>query len=253
MVMLLIIGLVVLASGVLTLSYGVPIKDFSFGNTLIIAGTIATCTGFVLLGLAVVARQLRRIALGVQALSAEGARTEPAAMRGDVRFVPALRAAEPDLMADPAMPAPLRPAPPAQSRTEPVSAPRPSPPPSIVPEPVAATPAPATPRERRNLLFVSTRRERERERERAAVAEPAPSGAYSELTPPAAAEPSAPAEPPAPTPPSAPPTPTVVKSGAVDGMAYSLYSDGSIEAQLPEGLMRFASIAELRAHLESQP
>jgi hypothetical protein len=45
---------------------------------------------------------------------------------------------------------------------------------------------------------------------------------------------------------------TVLKSGVVDGMAYSLYSDGSIEAQMPEGLMRFASIDELRAHLDQR-
>ena len=46
---------------------------------------------------------------------------------------------------------------------------------------------------------------------------------------------------------------TVIKSGVVDGMAYSLYSDGSIEAQMPEGMMRFASIDELRAHLDHRP
>jgi hypothetical protein len=46
---------------------------------------------------------------------------------------------------------------------------------------------------------------------------------------------------------------TVLKSGIVDGMAYSLYSDGSIEAQMPEGMMRFASIEELRAHLDQRP
>ena len=45
---------------------------------------------------------------------------------------------------------------------------------------------------------------------------------------------------------------TVLKSGIVDGMAYSLYSDGSIEAQMPEGMMRFASIDELRAHLDQR-
>jgi hypothetical protein len=48
------------------------------------------------------------------------------------------------------------------------------------------------------------------------------------------------------------PAVTVLKSGIVDGMAYSLYSDGSIEAQLPEGMMRFASIDELRAHLDQR-
>ena len=45
---------------------------------------------------------------------------------------------------------------------------------------------------------------------------------------------------------------TVLKSGVVDGMAYSLYSDGSIEAQMPEGMMRFASIDELRSHLDQR-
>jgi hypothetical protein len=48
------------------------------------------------------------------------------------------------------------------------------------------------------------------------------------------------------------PAVTVLKSGVVDGMAYSLYSDGSIEAQMPEGMMRFASIDELRAHLDQR-
>jgi hypothetical protein len=53
-----------------------------------------------------------------------------------------------------------------------------------------------------------------------------------------------------------PPTPpersvAILKSGVVDGMAYTLYADGSIEAQLPQGTVRFGSIAELRAHIES--
>jgi len=43
----------------------------------------------------------------------------------------------------------------------------------------------------------------------------------------------------------------ILKSGVVDGMAYTLYADGSIEARLPQGTVRFASIAELRAHIES--
>jgi hypothetical protein len=42
----------------------------------------------------------------------------------------------------------------------------------------------------------------------------------------------------------------VLKSGVVNGMAYTLYSDGSIEAQLPEGTLRFGSITELRNHIE---
>jgi hypothetical protein len=43
---------------------------------------------------------------------------------------------------------------------------------------------------------------------------------------------------------------SVLKSGVVNGMPYTLYSDGSIEAQLPEGTLRFGSITELRNHME---
>ncbi len=70
----------------------------------------------------------------------------------------------------------------------------------------------------------------------------------------------APASPPAedsryalqPAPPSSPLPPgvSILKSGVVEGMAYTLYSDGSIEAQLPQGTLRFGSITELRNHIE---
>ena len=50
--------------------------------------------------------------------------------------------------------------------------------------------------------------------------------------------------------PEAPTPVSILKSGVVDGMAYTLYSDGSIEAQLPQGMLRFGSITELRNHIE---
>jgi hypothetical protein len=46
---------------------------------------------------------------------------------------------------------------------------------------------------------------------------------------------------------------SVLKSGVVEGMAYKLYSDGSIEAELPQGILRFGSIAALRSHIENTP
>jgi hypothetical protein len=76
----------------------------------------------------------------------------------------------------------------------------------------------------------------------AEVAEPAP-------LPAAPAEPTSHPEAVAHAP--APRSVAVLKSGVVDGMAYTLYADGSIEAQLPQGTVRFGSIAELRAHIES--
>jgi hypothetical protein len=64
------------------------------------------------------------------------------------------------------------------------------------------------------------------------------------------------APPPAPREPMMPPPQeqrpiAILKSGVIDGMAYTLYTDGSIEAELPQGTMRFGSIDELRAHLEN--
>ena len=51
-------------------------------------------------------------------------------------------------------------------------------------------------------------------------------------------------------PPEVPSEPVaILKSGVVDGMAYTLYVDGSIEAELPQGTLHFASINELRDHL----
>jgi hypothetical protein len=52
--------------------------------------------------------------------------------------------------------------------------------------------------------------------------------------------------------PSAQPV-SILKSGVIDGMAYTLFTDGSIEAQLPQGTMRFASIEGLRVYLEQNP
>ena len=54
---------------------------------------------------------------------------------------------------------------------------------------------------------------------------------------------------PPPTPAEAPPSATVYKSGVIDGMAYTLYTDGSIEAELPQGRIRFASVDALQNYL----
>jgi hypothetical protein len=43
---------------------------------------------------------------------------------------------------------------------------------------------------------------------------------------------------------------SVVRSGIIGGMAYTLYSDGAIEAELPSGMVRFNSFAELQEHVK---
>lgn len=149
-----------------------------------------------------------------------------------------------------------------------------------MPEPEPADPAPPPPpKQKRNLLFSSTsRKERERAQTRAGEPMPdllssdlrinAPAGPAEQLPPsfeeswpkPDRARPPEFPSPRRPLRPAVGETPsrkedqsvTVLKSGVVDGMAYSLYSDGSIEAELPEGTMRFGSIDELRTHLDQR-
>jgi hypothetical protein len=69
---------------------------------------------------------------------------------------------------------------------------------------------------------------------------------------PAPVVPAAPLMPIAPAPPPRPEQRplSILKSGTIDEMAYTLFTDGSIEAQMPDGTMRFGSIDELRQHLE---
>jgi hypothetical protein len=42
----------------------------------------------------------------------------------------------------------------------------------------------------------------------------------------------------------------ILKSGVIQQTAYTLFTDGSIETKMPEGVMRFASIEEFLSHLE---
>lgn len=46
---------------------------------------------------------------------------------------------------------------------------------------------------------------------------------------------------------------SIIKSGLIDGMPYTLYSDGSIEAQLPQGTRLFGSLTELTSYVGTGP
>jgi len=286
-IVLLIAGIGFVLAGLLAIILGMPVKEFSFGNTLILAGAIMACTGMVMVGLWTAVRELRNIA---QRLGPGRARDLSTAAPGnqaaeDGFYQPALEGAgNAELAAQPSA------ASPPPWLNEAVSRDRVR---GDVPESVEAPPAS---KPRRNLLFSSSSR-KERERAQARTADPSAADLRPQpAAPPPAAEPSAapPATfddawpkseraraadgPPPRRPARAPstftdaasgatgadryppaarsedqPPVTVLKSGVVDGMAYSLYSDGSIEAQMPEGMMRFASIDELRAHLEQRP
>jgi hypothetical protein len=282
LIALLIAGIGFLLAGLLGVAFGIPIKEFSFGNTEILAGVITACTGVILLGLWMVIRELREIA---QELAFGAAATPRVALpQADAGPPPHDQAAENDgfLFNQPgaADPAEEEPAPPSSPPTPPPwheetatrDRVRGDPPPALPASVAEAAPAP---KQRRNLLFSSTSR---RERERAEAPAPGnagePPATFDDAWPqpertrppeslirrsarPASTAAEANAGPIADRPPPAvrnedPPAVTMLKSGVVDGMAYSLYSDGSIEAQMPEGMMRFASIDDLRAYLDQR-
>jgi hypothetical protein len=305
-VVMLVAGIGCLLAGLLAIGFGIPVQEFSFGNTLILSGAVTACTGLVTLGLWVVVGELRNIA---QRLGPD--------VRLDVPLDPAGTVLQPAATAAPRNQASgsgglvfnrdqlaSEDADHAEADTQP-SAPPPAPwlreaaardrARNEAPVPPSAETAAAV-KPRRNLLFSSSsRKERERAQTRAADPSatefrPAPAAAppiaESSEVPPATFDDAWPrserargsdvppprrsgrapstftetTEDPADAdrhPPTArvedqPPV-TVLKSGVVDGMAYSLYSDGSIEAQMPEGMMRFASIDELRTHLDQRP
>src|SRR5258708_32843797 len=62
MALLLVAGIGFLLAGLVAIGFGIPVKEFSFGTTLILAGAVAACTGAVMLGLATVVRELKHIA-----------------------------------------------------------------------------------------------------------------------------------------------------------------------------------------------
>src|SRR3954454_8055490 len=61
MAILLVAGILVVAAGLVAIVMGIPVKEFSLGNTLILAGTVAASAGAVLIGLSMVVRELRNI------------------------------------------------------------------------------------------------------------------------------------------------------------------------------------------------
>lgn len=290
MVVVLVAGIGLLLCGLVTVVFGIQL-DLSFGNTLISAGAIVACTGVMMLGLWIAVRELKTIARQLGLGLPEGSRAQRASSSagltatlgdqapedGGFLFSGDQPGAEHAGHAE-AAPAPWREEAASRERGAAAAA------------PVEAVPA-AKPR--RNLLFSSTsRKERERAGAAApepsapdprpqppaaapAAAEPveAPPASFDDAWPKSERARTADAplprrggrapstfteagaaerHPPAPRN-EEPPAVTVLKSGVVDGMAYSLYSDGSIEAQMPEGMMRFASIDELRAHLDQRP
>jgi hypothetical protein len=308
-VVLLVLGVVVTAAGLLLTVHGVTIHDGTVDSEVITPGVIATVGGLLLIGLGLLVRVLQRIeralavrpaagAAGLDEGVAVGAATEaveaalripfppkpksnpqPATVgaspiaatsedaaleRSRVKF-PNLSRVENAPLGEGAAPASTAQAARAEEdfgeerNIAAVSRGRNGASPArVAPRFELKARAPLSPDNKtKGSVFkpvASVRREPD-----AAAAQAAPAQATSaQPAPPAAA----PASPPAPAADAVaeasaaaeePAAASVLKSGVVEGMAYTLYSDGSIEAQLPQGTLRFGSIAALRSHIENAP
>ncbi|MGI8527046.1 MAG: hypothetical protein ACR2K5_12875 [Pseudolabrys sp.] len=337
-------GILAVVIGVVLIAAGVPVKEFSFGNTLILAGTVTAAAGLIVIGLGAVLSQLLRIADMLGARPAErGARSlEPFDQAGGragqdaarIPFPPKPKAAAradapqvdtsaPGQFAEPAAEEPAEPSvsptlrnpeldfADAKAEDAPENAP-------LMPKAKFGTPrlgagtnqeftepAPAWPHDANGAGAG---------RARNSPASPPDSGWRAPASPPAPApapppppnyfeakwpnersaephartpitddgapmrdepamretimretvmresvrrEPSEPARLDQAAPPAAPEgenraVAAILKSGVIDGMGYTLFADGSIEAELPQGTLRFASIAELRDHLDNR-
>lgn len=300
---LLMLGTVIAAAGIVMIGFGIPINEFSLGNTLIIAGTTALVGGLIVTGLGAAIRQLKRIAEGqtsrpavrptrtsesLDPVIAAPARATSASSRPSFpprpRNSPMREARGADGGIDRARPAFLGSRnefpPPMVDENEdvplsPLSPPRtpPQTPPSSA-EPALEIPpsrssdtrpprhsgegvrklandgnaAPASerpppegfdtvwpadsraPREAREDVVHPPRAESATQARSNGEQTPRPAPSHAHTAEPVAV--------------------SILKSGVVDGMAYTLYTDGSIEAELTQGVVRFASIEELRNHLE---
>ncbi len=305
---LLVAGIAFVLAGALGIFLGIPVKEFSFGNTLILAGAISGCAGMLTLGLAAILRELKQISGQLESGAGATPSLAAAAPRGQPPESPGFTINREQASREQASreqgsreqgsreqgsPAPDSATPTWHDETVARERARNEPPSGPGSAPSAESTALA--RQRRNLMFSSSRTEGgaraetritdlsttdprppsptfppaakpadsspptfegawpASERPRGAEAPPQRRGGRtpSTFTEPAVG-PSGTDRPALAGRDEKQPAVTVLKSGIVDGMAYSLYSDGSIEAQMPEGMMRFGSIDELRAHLDQR-
>jgi hypothetical protein len=293
-VLLFVVGAIAVMVGVGMVGYGIPINEFSFGNTLIVAGTTAVVGGLIIIAISAAVSKLQRIAETLATRTPvrssgpiemfeppSGSRAAP--MPGQIPFPPrpksetAVREAQPpadmavedhpavavaptlrnpdrpvaaveefevkkyeyvSLSPQQSMPAPAAvdlgepaPPPPVSDDVFPVAGMRPEP---AVEAPWRSSPPPLE-RQSETNYFDALWPAESRPAKRPVIDEAKPEPKRDLAPAPAPEAQSAPV--------------AILKSGVVDGMAYTLYVDGSIEAELPQGTLHFASINELREHL----
>jgi hypothetical protein len=290
-VLLFSVGTLALVAGLVMVGFGIPINEFSFGNTLINAGTTAAVGGLIIIAVGIAVGQLRRIAEMLAGdlparyaqpadfIEAAGAspssanmpdrapfppRPRPEAPLAKTGALPAVSANSPnddsyDHFAAPTLPNPEAP----MAVEDEISLSPPQPPGGLAPKvdvkglagrgqepatgwkasPPSTGPGGSPPRPLQPARFDAMWPAEVKSPKSNVSDDAKPSSLPAKDTFPSApkrAEPEA----------QKPRAVAILKSGVVDGMGYTLYVDGSIEAELPQGTLRFASINELRNHLE---
>jgi hypothetical protein len=289
-VLLFSVGTFALVAGLVMVGFGIPINEFSFGNTLISAGTTAAVGGLIIIALGVAVGQLRRIAEALAGdlparyaqpmdlVEATGASSPAAGMPDRIPFPPRPKPETPfpkmgslpvaptntgsgddyDRFAAPTLPNPEE-APMAVEDEISLSPPQPSggsapktdmrglagrgqePATNWKPSPAPTPPGGSPPRPLQPAKFDAMWPAEAKSPKSSVLDDAKPSSAPARDTfSPERPEPET----------QKPRAVAILKSGVVDGMGYTLYVDGSIEAELPQGTLRFASINELRSHLE---
>ena len=281
-VLLFVVGAIATVAGVGMVGYGIPINEFSFGNTLIVAGTTLAVGGLVIIAIGAAVSKLQQITEAITArtprrleLFETPGSTRAAPIQDRIPFPPRTKAAPPRTELPPvetstaaevpadenavASAAPMlrNPDLPLAERhvkeyeeislspRQPTAAPG-----EYAKEQPTLPPAPPVMEKRAGPAIDAPSRSPPRGRPHTT--------SFDAVWPPEsrasrAAQETKPE--PQPEPPQAdvvreePGEPAILKSGVVDGMGYTLYVDGSIEAELPQGTLRFASINELREHL----
>jgi hypothetical protein len=242
-VVLFLVGMVLAFAGAV-LIYTVPVPVVDAGAAALFgSGALAMVGGLVLMGLAAVVRVLNRIA---ERLEIQPLPVPPIAAVG--REDPAPRPARPQQPVAAAAPAPAarpsllgwfgRGGAPVPATAARATVQRATPAPEVVESPAVD-------------LAPLTRVEEPRAPAPVPPPAPAPVAAPAPPPPPKPVIPKPAARPAAPAPANGTPETTVYKSGVIDGMAYTLFMDGAIEAELPQGRVKFGSIDELQRYLTS--
>jgi hypothetical protein len=237
---LMVLSLLATTVGVVAIAWGIFNQTFD-NNALIVSGSISAGTGLALFALAAIVEQFSRISEGIERGTLDLRHSHTTAQTTTVGPPPlptwepgrnedtTPRAQPPPFPEQPRMPAPLAMEPPV------IEVPDEAPLSSRPPGPMATPAATFVRREITSTPFQrSGSGEQPRDRPQPTT-QPRPLGSKATGFRP-----------------GGPAIAAILKSGVIDGRHYTLYADGSIVVDLPQGRMKFASAEALRLHIEKK-